>query len=70
MPGYNNRFERPTYVEQRILDQKSNVVGTIRLKPSGVLWKPKGAGKFYSIPLTKFIGWITDPDTKATRVDH
>jgi hypothetical protein len=67
MPGYNNRFESAKFVEERILDQKGNVVGLIRLKPSGVLWKPKSAGKFYAVPLATFTQWITDPATNATR---
>jgi len=67
MPGYNNRFASQEFVEERVLDQKGNVVGTIRIKPSGVLWKPKGAGKFYSVPLSTFIDWITNDTTGASR---
>jgi hypothetical protein len=60
-------FESQKYVQEIILDENGKVFGVIRIKPSGVLWKPKNAGKFYSVSLEKFIEWISDPATKANR---
>jgi len=60
-------FESQKYVEERILDENGKVFGVIRIKPSGVLWKPKGVEKFYSVSLSVFTQWITDPATKAAR---
>ena len=50
------------------LEANGKVVGTIRIKPSGVLWKPKGKGKYFRKSLEDFAAWITDPKTKASQV--
>ncbi len=65
MPSYKNCFRAPAYFEEIIEDEKGNVVGTIRVKPSSVLWKPRNARKFYSVSVDKFAAWITDATTKA-----
>jgi hypothetical protein len=66
MPKYLNSFTSPVYVEQTVVD-KNGVVGVIRIKPSGVSWKPRGGQRFFSVPLARFAEWITDPATKAFR---
>ena len=66
MPRYTNRFRAPAYFEQIIEDETGIVVGTIRVKPSSVMWKPRNARKYYSVPVQKFAAWITDPNTKAS----
>lgn len=63
-----NRFSSPKFIEEEILDEKGNKVGTVRIKPSGVLWKEAGKQDFYSVDLEKFKTWITDPATKAKKV--
>lgn len=73
MPKYNNSFRNPKHVEQTIVTEdgdtdNESVIGTVRLKPSTVLWKPSGAHRFFSVPLQKFTEWIQAPSTKATRV--
>ena len=67
MPTYKNKFAAPAYIEESVVNENGNAVGKIRIKPSGILWKPKGQQKFYAVPLAKFIAWVTDPTTKATR---
>lgn len=67
MPDYVNSFKTPVYVEETIVDADGKVIGTIRVKPSGVLWKPSGSSKYYSAPLDDFVAWITAPATKAKR---
>lgn len=67
MPEYRNSFRAPAYYEEVIIDENNSVVGTIRIKPSSVLWKPKNAQKYFSVNLEKFIDWITDPDTRARK---
>jgi hypothetical protein len=59
MPTYKYQFKGPEYVEHTIIDHDRNVVGTIRLKPSSVMWKPKGAKNFYQVTVDKFDEWIT-----------
>ncbi|NJM54934.1 MAG: hypothetical protein HC841_02525 [Verrucomicrobiae bacterium] len=72
MPAYKNKFYAPAFVEEVIIkdDGDNAVVGTIRIKPSGVLWKPKGQQKFYSVDLEKFSAWITDSTTGAKRTKN
>ena len=66
MPKYNNSFRSPTYIEETILNEQG-IVGTVRVKPSGILWRPKGAQKFYAISLDKFTQWISDQKTAAKK---
>lgn len=65
MPTYKFRFKAPEHVEQVIVNGDSNVIGTVRLKPSGISWKPKGKHKFLTVSLDEFHDWITDPATSA-----
>ena len=34
MPKYKNRFIAPAYIEETIIDEGGNTIGTIRVKPS------------------------------------
>lgn len=68
MPEYKNSFRAPEHIEETIVDEIGSVVGKLRIKPSGVLWKPKNQQKYYRKSLEDFTDWITDPATKATRV--
>jgi hypothetical protein len=65
MPGYKNQFSAPQYVEETILDASGTTIGTVRIKPSSILWKPSAGRKFYSVSLDKFSAWIISPDTGA-----
>ncbi|MDO8751163.1 MAG: hypothetical protein Q7K03_08475 [Dehalococcoidia bacterium] len=67
MPNYRNKFAGPKYVDHDILDANGGVVGTIRVKPSTILWKPKNQHTFYSIGLDDFHTWITAARTGAAR---
>ncbi|PIX52998.1 MAG: hypothetical protein COZ51_01140 [Candidatus Aquicultor secundus] len=67
MPKYNNQFASQAYSEETVLDSKGGVIGTIRLKPSGISWKPLGQHKYYSVTLEAFTNWITATSTGATR---
>ena len=62
-----SKFSSHQYVEEEILDGNGKKVGTIRIKPSGVLWKPAGKRKFFGVTTAKFEAWITDPVTGAKR---
>lgn len=67
MPAYKNKFTTPKYIEETVVDTRGTTVGTIRVKPSGVLWKPSGQQRFYSVPLDVFAAWITSGAAGATR---
>ncbi len=70
MPRYTNRFTSPKYLEETIENDDLGIVGTIRIKPSGVLWKPKGQQKYYRVDLDSFTSWITGTASGATRVKN
>ena len=70
MPKYNNSFRSPAYSEETIVDSEGGVVGTLRIKPSGLLWKPKGAQKFHMVSIEKFSEWITASATKSKRTSN
>jgi hypothetical protein len=67
MPAYRNQFSRPEYLDHEIQNCAGQRIGTIRVKPVSVLWKPVNAPKFYSVSLDKFAEWIMDPATAASR---
>jgi len=64
---YKNSFGAPQFIQETILDEKGQLIGTLRIKPSGVSWKPSNQHRFYTVSLDQFRAWITDPQTKATR---
>ena len=68
MPRYKNHFASNEFIEEKILNDTNETLGTIRIKPVSISWKLKGRGKFFNVSLEDFISWITDPDTKAKRV--
>jgi hypothetical protein len=45
--------------------ENSGIMGTIRLKPSSVLWKPKGAQQFYVATLDEFSAWIQEKNKRV-----
>jgi len=70
MPTYNNQFASPKYIEETILDAQGKTIGTIRIKPSSVLWKPANAHKYLAVTLEEFTQWIQDPNTGAKKVNQ
>lgn len=68
MPGYKNRIKAPLFIEHTIVDSKDKPIGTIRIKPSSILWKPKGKGKYYAVSIEDFRDWISNSQTKAKLV--
>jgi len=70
MPKYKNSFTTPTHIEETILDENDKVIGTIRIKPVSVLWKPKGQQKYFAVDLETFTKWITDLKTNASKTTN
>jgi hypothetical protein len=50
-----NSFRTPKFVDHIIEDDDRRVVGTIRVKPSGVAWAPADGKKWRRVTLEKFI---------------
>jgi hypothetical protein len=67
MPNYTNEFQRPDHYEHEILcDGKK--LGTLRVKPVSILWKPAGKRKFFAVSLEDFTKWITGQGSGAKQV--
>ncbi|MCK1577752.1 hypothetical protein [Bradyrhizobium sp. 174] len=49
-------FKRPESQDYTIVDETDDdkVVGKVRIKPSGVLWSPKGGHRWFKVSLTDF----------------
>ena len=56
-----NSFGSPKYVDHVINNSDRAKKGTLRVKPSGVAWKPAGKQRFHAVSLDQFTSWITDP---------
>jgi hypothetical protein len=67
VPKYKNAFRSPDFREETIIDENNTIIGAVRLKPSSILWKPKGGQKYFSVTLKEFTDWISDPSTKARK---
>ena len=67
MPKYNYEFQSPAYLEEGILDDTGKKIGTIRIKPVSVAWKPPNAREFLTVSIDDFVIWITSPKAKARR---
>mgnify|MGYP001430232904 CR=1 FL=1 len=49
-----NEFRPRKYEDFEIVDENGVVVGHVRVKPSGVLWAPKGAHVWHGLTIKKF----------------
>lgn len=68
MPKYNNQFQEPGHYQHVIVDRHGTKIGTLRVKPGSLLWKPAGKQKFYAVPLGEFAKWIASAAAKASMV--
>jgi hypothetical protein len=57
MPEYKYKFKEPAYYEMTMSGGDGEVVGTLRIKPSRILWWPANAKKWYSVSLDDFAVW-------------
>lgn len=55
-----NSFRIPKFVDHVIQDEDGLVVGTLRIKPSGVAWAPADGKKWRSIGLDKFVRFMEE----------
>ena len=68
MPGYKNRFSSSQYYDHVFADNEGAKIGTLRVKPNGILWKPAGQQKFFKVSLDKFRDWIMSTAANAGKV--
>jgi hypothetical protein len=55
-----NSFRIPKFVDHVIEDEDRLVVGTLRIKPSGVAWSPADGKKWRSVRLDKFMAFMEE----------
>ena len=53
-----NQFSPSQYYDYRIKNEKGEMVGRIRVKPSGVLWAPKNARLWRGVSIRKFAAFM------------
>jgi hypothetical protein len=53
-----NEFKPRKYEDLEIVDGGGNKVGEVRVKPSGVLWKPKHSRSWFGIDLKTFAAYM------------
>lgn len=53
-----NEFKPRKYEDHEIVADDGAKVGEIRVKPSGVLWAPKGSHKWYGVDLQTFANFM------------
>lgn len=49
-----NAFRSEKFYDHEIVSDSGEVVGNVRVKPSGILWAPKGSHFWYGITLDEF----------------
>ncbi len=59
-----NNFRPEKFYDFEIVDEKSRVVGKIRIKPSGILWKSKGSRDWLGVDLESFATFMNDKGMK------
>jgi hypothetical protein len=61
MPASTNKFVEQTAQDIIIAENTpaSQKVGELRIKPSSILWKARGAQQYRSVTLEAFSAWIT-----------
>lgn len=53
-----NQFRRAQHHDHTILNGRGNVVGHVRVKPSGILWAPTGSSWWYRVSLKDFAKFL------------
>lgn len=53
-----NNFRPRKFEDHEIVDQNNNVIGHVRVKPSGILWAPSNSKVWYGVSLNQFAKFI------------
>jgi hypothetical protein len=56
----SNNFKPRKYEDFEIVNSTGAKVGAIRVKPSGVLWKPVNTRKWYGVKLDTFADFMEE----------
>jgi hypothetical protein len=63
----NNRFSPEKFHQFRIVDENNQVVGHVRVKPSGIHWAPKNAKIWYAVSIEKFALYMEGNGSRKTK---
>lgn len=69
MAGYRNSFRAPAYQDHSFVDDEGVLIGILRVKPSGLLWRANGKHRFRRVTLNQFTAWIGGGDAGAVEVN-
>jgi hypothetical protein len=68
MPDAKYRFSEQESYDHKIVDANDKTaIGQLRIKPSSILWKPKGQQKFLKVSLDNFAEWISQNGKKVNQ---
>ncbi len=62
-----NNFRPKKYYDHEIVDAEGNVVGHVRVKPSGILWAPSNAKVWYGVSLDEFAQFMEKQGKKQKK---
>ncbi len=62
-----NSFRRPEVVQVEIEDEKGKLVGTVRVKPTSIMWATTDAKKWRRVTLAKFIEFMESAGEKGEK---
>lgn len=68
MPAYKANFSTKTPIELEFAFADGEPVGSLKIKPSTLLWKQPGAKKYRSVPIERFNDWIQSKGARARPV--
>ena len=60
------QLQRPEYEDFEIRDG-GKVVGSIRVKASGILWRPKGKHSWYRLSIEQFAAYAEEHGTQQEK---
>jgi hypothetical protein len=62
-----NEFKPRKYVDHEIVDADGLKMGDIRVKPSGILWSPRGRHAWFRINLEQFAQFMESKGKKQKK---
>ena len=62
-----NNFRPQKFYDLEIINEQSLLVGKIRVKPSGILWSPKGSHTWLGVDLKSFAAFMEETGKKQQK---
>lgn len=59
-----NNFRPEKFYDFEIVNEENRIIGKIRVKPSGILWKSKGSHDWLGVSLDRFADFMKENGTK------